>query len=66
MIDYERPIRFEEVDAAGIVFFGRFSSYCHDAMERLFDAVSGGYATFGARRNKHASGTATAAVNPIK
>ena len=44
MIDYERPVRFEEVDAAGIVFFGRFSSYCHDAMERLFDGVPGGYA----------------------
>jgi len=44
MIDYERPVRFEEVDAAGIVFFGRFSNYCHDAMERFFDALPGGYA----------------------
>lgn len=44
MIDYERPVRFEEVDAAGIVFFGRFSSYCHDAMERFFDGLPGGYA----------------------
>lgn len=44
MIDYERPVRFEEVDAAGIVFFGRFASYCHDAMERFFDALPGGYA----------------------
>jgi 4-hydroxybenzoyl-CoA thioesterase len=43
MIDYERPVRFEEVDAAGIVFFGRFSNYCHDAMERFFDAIPGGY-----------------------
>lgn len=44
MIDYERPVRFEEVDAAGIVFFGRFASYCHDAMERFFEALPGGYA----------------------
>ena len=44
MIDYERHVRFEEVDAAGIVFFGRFANYCHDAMERFFDALPGGYA----------------------
>jgi 4-hydroxybenzoyl-CoA thioesterase len=40
---YERPVRFEEVDAAGIVFFPRFLSYCHEAMEHLFDDVEGGY-----------------------
>jgi 4-hydroxybenzoyl-CoA thioesterase len=40
---YDRPVRFEEVDAAQIVFFPRFLSYCHEAMEGLFDAV-GGYA----------------------
>jgi 4-hydroxybenzoyl-CoA thioesterase len=40
---YERPVRFEEVDAAQIVFFPRFLSYCHEAMEGLFDAVEGGY-----------------------
>jgi 4-hydroxybenzoyl-CoA thioesterase len=45
VIDYERPIRFEEVDAAGIVFFGRFASYCHDAMERFFDSLPGGYSS---------------------
>ncbi len=44
MIDLERPIRFEEVDAAGIVFFARFSNYCHEAMELFFDALPGGYA----------------------
>ena len=42
-IVYERPVRFDEVDAAGIVFFGRFFSYCHEAMERFFDGVNGGY-----------------------
>jgi 4-hydroxybenzoyl-CoA thioesterase len=40
---YERPVRFEEVDAAGIVFFGRFFNYCHEAMERFFDGVADGY-----------------------
>ena len=40
---YERPVRFEEVDAAQIVFFPRFLSYCHEAMEGLFDGVEGGY-----------------------
>jgi 4-hydroxybenzoyl-CoA thioesterase len=40
-----RPVRFEDVDAAGIVFFARYFNYCHDAMESLFDALEGGYAT---------------------
>ncbi len=40
---YDRPVRFEEVDAAQIVFFPRFLSYCHEAMEALFDGVDGGY-----------------------
>lgn len=43
MIVHERAVRFEEVDAAGIVFFGRFMEYCHEAMERFFDGVAGGY-----------------------
>ena len=36
---YERPVRFDEVDAAGIVFFARFFGWCHEAMEQFF----GGY-----------------------
>ena len=40
---YERAVRFEEVDAAGIVFFPRFLSYGHEAMEKLFDDLEGGY-----------------------
>lgn len=40
---YERPVRFEEVDAAQLVFFPRFLGYCHEAMEALFDDVEGGY-----------------------
>ena len=43
MYVYERTVRFEEVDAAGIVFFPRFLSYCHEAMEGLFASVEGGY-----------------------
>ena len=38
-------MRFEDIDAAGIVFFARFLNYAHDAMERLFDEVPGGYAS---------------------
>lgn len=44
MVPYERPVRFEEVDAAGIVFFGRFSSWVHEAMEHFFAPLDGGYA----------------------
>lgn len=40
---YERPVRFEEVDAAGIVFFARFMHYAHEAMEQLFGGLDGGY-----------------------
>jgi 4-hydroxybenzoyl-CoA thioesterase len=41
---YERPVRFSEIDAARMVFFARFSDYCHEAIEALFDALEGGYA----------------------
>jgi 4-hydroxybenzoyl-CoA thioesterase len=40
---YERVVRFAEVDAARMVFFGRFCDYCHDALEGLFEALEGGY-----------------------
>ena len=36
MIVFERPIKFEEVDAANIVFFARFVTYAHEAMEHFF------------------------------
>lgn len=42
---YVRPIRFEDVDAARIVFFGRFLGYAHEAMEAFFDELEGGYAS---------------------
>lgn len=50
MIVYERPVQFSDVDAAGIVFFGRFLFYCHEAMERLFAGVKDGYADIINRR----------------
>jgi 4-hydroxybenzoyl-CoA thioesterase len=40
---YERPVRFADVDAARMVFFGRFCDYCHDALEALFEQIDGGY-----------------------
>ncbi len=43
MFRFERPVRFVEVDAARIVFFGRFCDYCHDALEALFERLDGGY-----------------------
>jgi 4-hydroxybenzoyl-CoA thioesterase len=43
MFAYERAIRFEDVDAARIVFFPRFFGYCHEAMEALFGGIEGGY-----------------------
>ncbi len=44
MIVHERRIRFEEVDAARIVFFGHFAAYAHEAMEAFFGSLEGGYA----------------------
>lgn len=43
MSAYDRAVSFEDVDAAGIVFFARYFSYCHEAMERFFGGVPGGY-----------------------
>lgn len=36
---FERPVDFQDVDAAGIVFFARFFDYAHDAMEHFFDGI---------------------------
>ena len=43
MISYRRPVRFEDVDAARIVFFGHYMRYAHEAMEHFFREVEGGY-----------------------
>jgi 4-hydroxybenzoyl-CoA thioesterase len=42
VIVFERRIKFEEVDAAGIVFFARFVEYAHEAMEHFFAGLPGG------------------------
>jgi 4-hydroxybenzoyl-CoA thioesterase len=42
---YERAVRFEDVDAARIVFFPRFLAYCHEAMEAMLASLDGGYAS---------------------
>ena len=44
MVVLDRPLKFEEIDAAGIAFFGCYATWAHDAMERFFDQLEGGYA----------------------
>ena len=44
MIPFVRAIKFEDVDAAAIVFFARFLGYAHEAMEHFFGGLPGGYA----------------------
>ena len=44
MFELARPVRWSDVDAAGIVYFPRFLEYCHDAIEALFGELDGGYA----------------------
>lgn len=39
----EHVVRFDEIDAAGIVFFARFFEWSHRALERFFDDLPGGY-----------------------
>ncbi|MDI1429435.1 acyl-CoA thioesterase [Polyangium sorediatum] len=43
MIAFVRPIKFEEVDAAGIVFFGHYLGFAHEAMEHFFAGLERGY-----------------------
>lgn len=40
---FDRPVRFDEVDAAQILFFARFFNYSHEAMEAFFAQLPGGY-----------------------
>ncbi len=40
---YRRPVRFEDVDAARIVFFARFFHYAHEATESFFSGLHSGY-----------------------
>lgn len=39
------PVRFQDVDAAGIVFFARFADYVHDAYVALLDELGAGLAS---------------------
>lgn len=40
---FRRPVRFAEIDCAGVVFFPRVHEYCHEALEALFAELDGGY-----------------------
>lgn len=40
------PVRWNDLDAAGIVYFPVFLDYCHGALEALFGSLPGGYAGF--------------------
>ncbi|MEZ4373371.1 MAG: thioesterase family protein [Polyangiaceae bacterium] len=44
MFRYRREVRFQEVDAAGLMFFPNFLVICHEAMEDFFGELGGGYA----------------------
>jgi 4-hydroxybenzoyl-CoA thioesterase len=43
VIAYERPIRFDEADPAGIVFFARYAGFAHESIENFFAGLEGGY-----------------------
>lgn len=49
-VTFDHPVRFEDVDPAGLVFFPRYLAWCHVAMERFFDGIEGGYAGLIMRR----------------
>lgn len=37
--EFEIPIRFGDVDKAGILYYPRFHHYCHEVMESFFEEV---------------------------
>ena len=43
---FDRPVKFEEVDAAGVTFFARFFNWCHEAMENFFNGELPGTAGY--------------------
>lgn len=47
---FNRPVRFDDIDAAQILFFARFFNYAHDAMEAFFGQLPGGYVDLVVRR----------------
>src|SRR4051794_17674244 len=50
MFEHRRRVQWNDVDAAGLVFFPTFLTYCHDAIEALFGALPGGYPELTMRR----------------
>ncbi|GAC1523679.1 MAG: hypothetical protein NVS3B10_23450 [Polyangiales bacterium] len=43
---FRRPVRFDEIDAAGFVYYPRLIALAHEAVERLLAAaMPGGYAS---------------------
>ncbi len=40
---FDRPVKFDDIDGAQILFFARFFNYAHDAMEAFFGQLPGGY-----------------------
>lgn len=45
--EFRRPVRFDEIDAAGFVYFPKVVALAHEALERLLeDARPGGYASW--------------------
>ena len=48
--EHRHQVRFDEVDAAGIVYFARFFTWCHDAMEAMLAPLEGGYVGLVAKR----------------
>ncbi len=44
---FRRPIRWDEIDTAGLVYFPKVIALAHEAMERMLEeALPGGYARF--------------------
>lgn len=44
---FTRPVRFDEIDAAGFVFFPKLIALAHEGLERMLeDARPGGYAAW--------------------
>ena len=43
MFTRERPVRFEDIDAAQIVFFPRVIVYCHETLELFLNQLEGGH-----------------------
>ena len=44
---FRRPVRFDEIDAAGYVYFPKIVALGHEAMERMIgEAYPGGYAAW--------------------